>query len=200
VVGYKKPKRCTTLAYHIESRAALFNKTGVRVMILKNMKVAWAKLREDNKDVSVDFGDTWSIQVYVDKDFAEKWNSSDMSPKAKVAKADVESGNMSIQFKKDCVWKKSGDPKQPPVVVDMFGEPVTTNIGNGSLCNIQYKKWDWTYMGKKGTSTELTAVQVVELVEFAGGGDDTVGFSYDAKAEVPLADVTMEEGEDDIPF
>ena len=55
-------------------------------------------------------------------------------------------------------------------------------------------------MGKKGTSTELTAVQVVELVEFAGGGDDTVGFAYDTKAEVPLADVTMEEGEDDIPF
>ena len=169
-------------------------------MILKNMKVAWAKLREDNKDVSLEFGDTWSIQVYVDKAFADKWNSSSMSPKAKIAKSDTESGEWSIQFKKDCNWKKSGDPKQPPVVVDMFGEPITSNIGNGSICNIQYKKWDWTYMGKTGISTELTGVQVVELVEYAGGGEDTIGFTYDEKEQVPLEDVTTEDDDEDIPF
>ncbi len=166
-------------------------------MILDNMKVAWAKLREDNKDESIDFGDTWSIQVYVDKDFATKWNKADMSPKAKQAKDGDPLGDWHVQFKRDCVWKKSGDAKTPPVVVDNFGNEFSANIGNGSICNIQYKKWTWEYMGKTGTSTELQGVQVVELVEYAGdGGDDTVAFSFDKQEVVSLEDVTGE----DIPF
>lgn len=166
-------------------------------MMLDNMKVSWAKLREDNKDVSVDFGDTWSIQCYVEKEFADKWNKADMSPKAKQAKDGDTLGDWHIQFKRDCIWKKSKDAKTPPVVVDNFGNPFLDNIGNGSTCNIQYKKWTWEYMGKTGTSTELQGVQVVELVEYAGGGnDDAVGFSYDQQEVVSLEDMNDEE----IPF
>jgi len=55
-------------------------------------------------------------------------------------------------------------------------------------------------MGKTGISTELTGVQVVELVEYAGGGEDTIGFTYDEKEQVPLEDVATEDDDEDIPF
>jgi hypothetical protein len=165
-------------------------------MILENMKVSWAKLREDNKEENYNKdGFEWTIQVAVTDDFADKWDKGGMKP---ASRADKETGEKYIKFKRATTWKKSGDAKKLPIVVDKFGEPFSANIGNNSTCNIQYSKFPY---GEGNFSTDLIAVQVVDLVEFNGeGGDEGAAFTYEAKAVVPLTEVDLADAEDDIPF
>jgi ribosomal protein S16 len=157
-------------------------------MILENVKVQWAKLGDnaDNKYMSDE--KQWSIDALLTDDQANKWVESGVKPSVK-----VKDGVKSVSLRKDCVWKKSGDPKKAPMVVDQFGDPIdATIIGNDSVCNIQFSVRDWEFQGTKGRSAELVAVQVLELVEYTGGAD-TLAFAFNEKKSAPLAD-------EDVPF
>ena len=70
-----------------------------------------------------------------------------------------------------------------------------TNIGNGSVCNVQYMERPWEYAGKTGITATLVGVQVMELVEYEGsaGGDE---FTY---LERPTAEIT-DEADENVPF
>lgn len=160
-------------------------------MILENVKVLWAKLGDNADTKYMSDEKQWSIEAILTDDQAMKWMESGVKPQVK-----VKDGVKSVSLRKDCVWKKSGDPKKAPIVVDQFGDPIDPLIiGNESVCNIQYSIRDWEFQGTKGRSAELVAVQVLELVEYAGAAE-AVAFSFSAKKEVPLADVY----EEDVPF
>lgn len=160
-------------------------------MILENVKVLWAKLGDNADTKYMSDEKQWSIEAILTDDQAMEWMESGVKPQVK-----VKDGVKSVSLRKDCVWKKSGDPKKAPIVVDQFGDPIDPLIvGNDSVCNIQYSVRDWEFQGTKGKSAELVAVQVLELVEYTGAAD-TIAFSFSAKKEVPLADVSEEE----VPF
>jgi hypothetical protein len=66
-------------------------------------------------------------------------------------------------------------------------------IGNGSVVTVKALPFEWNYAGKAGTSADLAAVQVVELVEYAMDKDfDVVEGGYVNNAASEMSD--------DIPF
>ena len=80
------------------------------------------------------------------------------------------------------------------MVFDKFGKPLDVLIGNDSVANVQFSVREWEFQGKKGKTAKLVAVQILDLVEFAGGGD-SVEFTF---AEEPIADLSVED--DNVPF
>ena len=109
-----------------------------------------------------------------------------------------ETGEIEFNFK----LKASGTTKdgkkftQRPVVVDAKGHPVLKfdqyknvlnndfSIGNGSKCKVAFEVNPYMTPATKvaGVSLRLRAVQVVELIEFGGGGnfgfEEEEGFEY----------------------
>ena len=162
-------------------------------MILENVKINWSRLGDNAGNKYMSDEKEWSVDAVLSDEQAESWLSSGVKPALK-----VKDGVKFVKLRKDCIWKKSGDPKKAPIVVDKFNEPVDpTMIGNGTVANVQISIREWEYQGQKGKSAELVAVQILELVEFSGGGGDLVDFSFDDKPEHPLADVS---DSDSVPF
>jgi len=94
------------------------------------------------------------------------------------------------------VNKKDGSIRPSPVIKDSQNNTWDGNlVGNGSLVNVKFTTYDWTYAGKSGVASDLMGVQVVDLVPFGGDGSnfDTVDGGYTVGTQ------QQEEGED-VPF
>tara|TARA_Y100001973_G_C5202052_1_gene338615 strand:- start:820 stop:1206 length:387 start_codon:yes stop_codon:yes gene_type:complete len=82
--------------------------------------------------------------------------------------------------------KADGNPNAPVKIVDSKLQPLEgNNIGNGSKVNVNLWQYEYEAPGRKGVATSLTAVQVVELVEYTPtAGFEVVGEApAEAKAE-----------------
>ena len=155
--------------------------------LLKDVKVQWARLSVPEKKYMSE-ETQWSIQALVDDKVSRKFVKDKLITKERWVEIDGEDQAV-LSFRRDTHFRKTGDDRTPVRVVDMFGQDVdASKIGNGSICNIQYSIRDWEYQGRKGRSTELLAVQVVELVEYAGGARAGDEFDFAAKKEVKLED------------
>lgn len=97
-------------------------------------------------------------------------------------RAMVEEDGLSIKNKGDDrgdfvtikrnLTRKDGGTNDAPKVVDSNNSPMhNTLIGNGSLVNVKYRPYSWSYSNRKGVSADLMAVQVVDLVEYMADGD-----------------------------
>jgi len=97
-------------------------------------------------------------------------------------KAMVEEDGLTIKNKGDDrgdfvtikrnLTRKDGGTNDAPKVVDADNSPMhNTLIGNGSLVNVKYRPYAWSYGNRKGVSADLSAVQVVDLVEYMATGD-----------------------------
>ena len=159
-------------------------------MIFEQVKVQWAKLGDNagNKYMSED--KEWSVDVLLTDEQATKWAESGVKPAFK-----EKDGQKVVTLRKDCVYAKSGDPQKAPLVFDEFGEPLDVLVGNNSVANVQFTVRDWEYMGKQGKTAKLVALQVLELVEYAGGGDG-VEFTFNDK----VATSVLTESDDVVPF
>ena len=88
------------------------------------------------------------------------------------------------------VRRKDGSINKPPKIVDSNNTAMRdTLIGNGSLVNVKYRPYDWTFGNKQGVAADLVAIQIIDLVEYASASDefDDVDGGYQAP-------------DDDIPF
>lgn len=157
-------------------------------MIIENVKLLWARLGSNAGTKFKSEEKQWSVDIVLNEEQAKKWEASGVNPGVK-----FKDGEHIIKVKKDCAWKKSGDQKTPPMVVNEFGEPLDPLIiGNGSVGNVQMSIRDWEFMGEKGKTAELVAVQVLDLQEYTGGnGDQEMAFSFNEKSGVALSDEDM---------
>ena len=163
-------------------------------MILENTKVLWPKLGDNAGTKYMSDEKEWSIDCLLSPEQAKSWKDSGVKPAVK-----DKDGLTFIKLKKDCVWRNSGDPKKPPMVVDKFGDSMDPLIiGNDSVCNVQYSVREWEFQGQKGKSAELIAVQVVDLNEYSGAQSDSVEFTFSEKSEKPLEAVS--DDDEDIMF
>ena len=81
-------------------------------------------------------------------------------------------GIPTIKFKLPAE-RKDGTKNDAPKVVDADNMPLTgPGIGNGSKVRVKYRTYDWEFGRKKGKSAALVAVQVVDLVPYAGGDEE----------------------------
>jgi hypothetical protein len=166
--------------------------------VFENVKIKWPKLGANTEDNFNQDGQQWSVTIVLDTEQAKKWRAAKASPEIKVS----EDGEETIGVKRGCTFKKSGDAKPAPIVVDKFGDSVdTTIIGNGSVCNVEVSTYEYNFKGRAGVGSELRAVQVLELVEYTGGdGGEGSSFSFAPKSAVSMSEVTAGMSDDEPPF
>ena len=160
-------------------------------MLLKNVKVMWAKIGSNPDSNYNEDGHEWTIDCLLSQEQVDE-----LSTKGIEAKLDPE-GKPYVRLKRPTRYAKSGDPMPAPKVVDAYGTPHNAdNIGNESVCNVQGRIREWEYKKKAGVSFDLVAVQVLTLNEFSA--DSAVEFSYADRKEVELA--STDDGDENIPF
>ena len=137
------------------------------------------------------FEPTWQIDIALDEE----------------SKKIVEEAGLNIKNKEDDrgeyvtlkrkVLRKDGSRRQAPSVKDSQNNPWAVEdedgklnyklIGNGSTVNVKALPFDWNYAGKTGRSADLTAVQVVALIEYGNDFDVVDGGYINTEAANDLA-------------
>ena len=137
-------------------------------MLLNSVELSWVKLDPKNPDMGFDKkSPQYSCTVKTtDKKSAEAWKKAGIN-----VKPVEENGGVAYTaaLKKKIYADADGKYNTaPPPVVDKSLQPIldTSTIGNGSKGNVQVKFKPYEYMGKKGISTQLLALQITELVEY----------------------------------
>lgn len=119
---------------------------------------------------------------------AEKDNKGKKVKVAALPIKDVEdeqgnpTGEIEIKFKLRAVGQSGGDSwEQKPALFDASGKPMTETVGSGSTCKVGCEVVPYyTAMAGAGVTLRLKAVQVLDLVEYSGGGNfDSWSFSKD---------------------
>ena len=149
-------------------------------------KAYWASLTSPNTT----FEPVWCVDVCLDEDTKSKVESLGLAVQNK---GDDRGDFVKIKRK---VNKKDGSVRPSPVIRDSQNNTWDGNlVGNGSLVNVKFTTYDWTYAGKSGVASDLMGVQVVDLVSFGGDGSnfDAVDGGYTVGA------LPQEEGEE-VPF
>jgi|TARA_B110000858_G_scaffold93283_1_gene107688 hypothetical protein len=137
-------------------------------MLLNDVNLSWVKLDPKNPDMGYDKqSPQYSVTVKTtDKVQAETWKKAGLN-----IKPVEENGAIAytVGLKKKIYSDADGRSNtSPPPVVDKSLQPIldTSNIGNGSKGNVQIKFKPYEYMGKKGISTQLLALQITDIVEY----------------------------------
>jgi hypothetical protein len=145
----------------------------------------WASITSPNTK----FDPKWTIDVSnLDKAAMKQLDADGLTDKIK-NKGDDRGDFISISRN---VTKSSGEPNSAPEVKDAQNKTVlNTLVGNGSKVNVLYRPYDWDNSFGSGKSADLSAVQIVELVEYEGDGSegfDTVeGYTFDGADDAPFA-------------
>lgn len=101
--------------------------------------------------------------------------------------AGEETGRILVKFGMAASFKdkKTGQPKtMKPALFDARGNPLVNppQIGNGSVLRVSYTVGSYNTPQATGIKLYLNAVQVIELVEFGGGGD-AKGYGFDVEED-----------------
>lgn len=158
-------------------------------MILRNVEIFWAKLDPASPDMGFS-GDKpqWNIQMRTrSKEQSQEWKSIGLNPKVD---EDDDGVIYRVNVRKDAV-KRDGSPNKPVPVVGRDNMPLedVTAIGNGSIANVKLRSFEWNFQGKQGVGFRLDAIQVVNMVEYAGS---TGGLGFE------VLDVPDEADSDDL--
>lgn len=143
----------------------------------------WAHVQKPNTR----FEPVYSVDLVVDKEVAQELEQQGLNVK------EDDRGLVCVIRRK--VYDKHGKERPKPKVVDAKKNPFEGAVGNGSLVNVQYRPFKWTYGNKSGVSADLIGVQVLELNEYE---DDKIVFEeMDGFEAENVADDTFG---DDVPF
>ena len=154
-------------------------------IVLKNVRVKYAKVIRPGKAYEERMPDEWSVNMYVTPEDRDIIMAHGAQPKEDKAGAEY-------FIAKRKVVNKAGDEVKPPTVVDGKKQPFTEDVGNGSVCNIAVTPFPWTMGKKSGVLLYLNAVQVVNHVAYASNGD-----VFDV---VDTGSATPDEEVNDLPF
>ena len=132
-------------------------------------KVKWAFINSLANTDSKKYKNCWKVDLYPDAEGTSMLESLGVE-----AKEDKD-GGLFYRVKRN-EEKNDGTVAEKPVCVDKKNAPFTSNVGNGSLCKVQFSPYP--YDGD--TLLYLKGVQVLDLV------------SYDAPDGAEFADETGE--------
>mgnify|MGYP004602787429 CR=1 FL=1 len=85
---------------------------------------------------------------------------------------DDETGKVRLKFNMKAIVRPKGKDEfeQKPGIVDAKKKPINVNIGGGSIIKVAFEPVPYyNAAAGSGVSLRLKAVQVIELVEYAGG-------------------------------
>jgi hypothetical protein len=142
------------------------------VLPLSNVKVKWAALQEPDTK----FEPCWKIDIIITEEQANNL-------KAVGFKCRQDSDGDWILRAKKKVRTKSGKAQRAPLVVGRDGRtPITDNVGNGSLCNVNVYAKYVEVAGVTHLPCYLNEVQVIDLVPYSG----STGFKPIPEETVPF--------------
>ena len=159
--------------------------------VLREVRCRWASVVEPNTK----FEPTWEIEAELNDQQAAVFADAGVRLKE-------DDGIKLIRFKRKVSGAKKGGGtynNDAPKVVDASKQPFEKLIGNGSLVNISYDLRSWEMMGNTGVKADLKAVQVLELVEYSGGGGGASEFEDEGSTST-IASVAAEEASIDEIF
>ena len=131
-----------------------------RNFLVKNVELNWARLA---KPVSPFGTEQYELQIATkDKEVADQWTAEHLKVKEK-------DGTFTVALKRKAV-RANGESNGSVRVVDANKAPIedASKIGNGSTGNVIVRQYPYEAMGRKGIATQLEAVQVTDLVVYAG--------------------------------
>jgi len=163
------------------------NERKIHMSVLKG-NAYWASIVSPN--TTFDSDGVWSIDVgNLDKKNADIAKADGLSVKNK---GDDRGDFVTVKRK---VRRKDGNMNKAPEVVDAGKRNMSgTLIGNGSEVNVLYSTYDWEFKGRSGTSADLRAVQVTNLVPYNVDADADEAFEV-----VPDGFVT-EDSDEELSF
>ena len=163
------------------------NERKIHMSVLKG-NAYWASIVSPN--TTFDSDGVWSIDVgNLDKKNTDIAKADGLSVKNK---GDDRGDFVTVKRK---VRRKDGNMNKAPEVVDAGKRAMSgTLIGNGSEVNVLYSTYDWEFKGRSGTSADLRAVQVTNLVPYNVDADADEAFEV-----VPDGFVT-EDSDEELSF
>jgi len=118
------------------------------------------------------FTPCYSVNLVVDPEIAEDYRSRGFPVK------DMDEGPALIIKRK--VNGPNGMIREAPDLIDRYKKPLNVAVGNGSRVKVLFKEWDTKWNGTVYKGLDFKAMQVLDLVEYAGGDVDT---AFDIEAE-----------------
>lgn len=160
--------------------------------VLKNVRVRWASIQTPNTK----FVPQWEVEAILTKEQATALlaEAKTVNPKGISIKKD-EDGTLFYRFKRKVLRSDGVTENNPPVVVDIKGNPFKAKIGNDSICNIQYIFAPYANTFGKGVVADLKAVQVIQHIAF--GGNDGDEFEFEEEATTPSKSSKSKDDYDD---
>lgn len=159
--------------------------------VIKNVKISWVKCDENNPDMGFD-GDSpaWKVNIENPSDaLVQMWKDKGLGGLKKTK----DTGAPYLVVQRKATKYKNGDSKEAPSVVDGHLKPLDPNIvGNGSIANIQYSTYPWTFKNKEGVAADLMGIQVLNLIMREG-----VGMEFEMVDDDAVADADPFTAEDD---
>jgi hypothetical protein len=156
-----------------------------RTVIIRDAEMHWAKL---GKPVEP-FGTLqWELQIRTrDKATAKDWKDNFYLT---VKQEDDDDGVYWKANLKRKAIKKDGEKNTPPDVLDGAKQPVDgSTIGNGSVGNVMLFQYPYDVGGRKGVSSILSKVQVVDHKVYSPDS----GTDFDIIGDEPEGEVTSTE-------
>ena len=123
-------------------------------------KAYWASVTRPNTT----FDPVYQIDLAVDDKTAEEFKGKGVSVKQD------ERGSV-VKFKRKVAR------------ADGTKNPIDVLVGNGSKVKVLYKPFEWKFAGKSGTSLDLQAVQVIDLVPYGEDFDVSDGYVAEGNNE-----------------
>ena len=120
----------------------------------------WASII--NPNTKFDTNGVWSIDVC---NLDERNKNTALEDNLVIKNKNDSRGNF-ITIKRK-VRRKDGGLNIAPTVLNIDKKPLTNIvIGNGSKVKVTYNPYNWKFAGSSGTSADLIAVQVIELITY----------------------------------
>jgi hypothetical protein len=130
--------------------------------ILKG-EVEWACVQAPNTA----YEDCWTVDVLVDAKQAKEFIKASKKINSKGASAKKESdGRYRIKVVRAVLRADGKGENKEPAVRDSSNKPTNVLIGNGSICNVQYRFYEWKNRYGIGVSSDLKGIQILDLVEY----------------------------------
>ena len=152
-----------------------------RNFLISNVILNWARL---DQPVSPFGAPQWELQLELTAEQAAELKSNHFNVKEK-------DGKFTVSLKRKAV-KADGSPMDPVRVVGADKMPMENrgSIGNGSKGNVIVWQAPYSTMGRSGIANSLTAVQVVDLVEYSGSNGG-VDFDIVGGSEAPAGSADL---------
>jgi hypothetical protein len=141
--------------------------------VLKSVPVMWCQVLKPNTTFD---NPAWEVQAVLTEAQAAalQAEAKGINKKGIKIKTD-EKGVITYRFKR-AVKRADGTENAAPVIVGSGGKgdtwPAGVNIGNGSVCNIQYAMREFTFGATKGVTVDLKGIQVLHHVPYGVADGD----------------------------